>query len=314
MPAPTPVPVELRDRPFTLAEARAAGLSSRVLNGRRFVPLLRGVHAPADLEPTRDVMTDAGFLALPAEAIASHGTAGHLLGLPVPTTTRPSFWVPQSRNGLELAGVDLHRYKERPPSMIVDGRPVTTVGKTFVDLAVLLCLWDLVAVGDAAVRRRLIELAALRLRCREPRRRWIRRARWAASLVREGVDSRAETLLRLLLVFADLPEPVVGRPAFDAAGNWLATPDLSYPELKIAIEYDGRHHADDRRQWARDVLRVEGMAADGWIVIVVVADHLFRHPDAVVDRVHHALITRGAVGVPRYPHQNWRRHLLATQS
>ncbi|WP_147375385.1 hypothetical protein [Jiangella rhizosphaerae] len=38
----------------------------------------------------------------------------------------------------------------------------------------------------------------------------------------------------------------------DETGAWLARPDLSYPHLKIAIEYDGDHHRTDQRQWRHD--------------------------------------------------------------
>ena len=87
--------------------------------------------------------------------------------------------------------------------------------------------------------------------------RGIRLAREAADLVRRGVDSPMESRLRLLLVLAGLPEPEVGRPVYSADGGWLAQPDLSYPALKIAIEYDGGHHLQDARQWQRDIRRRE---------------------------------------------------------
>ncbi|RIQ24462.1 hypothetical protein [Jiangella rhizosphaerae] len=61
-----------------------------------------------------------------------------------------------------------------------------------------------------------------------------------------------ETRVRLLIVDAGLPSPEVGVNVIDHTGTWLARPDHSDPDLKIAIEYDGDHHRTDQRQWQRD--------------------------------------------------------------
>jgi hypothetical protein len=39
--------------------------------------------------------------------------------------------------------------------------------------------------------------------------------------------------------------------------------DLCYPSLKLIIEYDGRHHAEDSEQWLHDLKRRE--ASTGWM-------------------------------------------------
>lgn len=110
-------------------------------------------------------------------------------------------------------------------------------------------------------------------------------ARQAARLVRAGVDSPMETHLRLLLVLAGLPEPVVGHVVLDSDGGWLATPDLSYPELEIAIEYDGAHHLTNAAQWQRDIRRRENLERAGWLVRVVTARDLLAAPATVVARI-----------------------------
>jgi hypothetical protein len=96
-----------------------------------------------------------------------------------------------------------------------------------------------------------------------------------------------ETRVRLLLVRAGLPCPEVNRDVFDLAGSWLAPPDLSYPALKIAIEYDGDHHRTDRKQWRRDRARDANLREAGWIVITLTADDVFRYPDRTVAKVWH---------------------------
>jgi hypothetical protein len=58
-----------------------------------------------------------------------------------------------------------------------------------------------------------------------------------------------ESRLRMLLVLAGLPEPTVNHIVRDDRGNWVRRFDLAYPDLRIAIEYDGRHHIERQEQW-----------------------------------------------------------------
>jgi hypothetical protein len=101
-----------------------------------------------------------------------------------------------------------------------------------------------------------------------------------------------ETRLRLLIVLAGLPEPVIGHVVADSDGGWLARPDLSYPELRIAIEYDGLHHLKDARQWQRDIRRRENLERAGWLVRVITAADLHTAPGTVLARISTDLRTR----------------------
>lgn len=49
-------------------------------------------------------------------------------------------------------------------------------------------------------------------------------------------------------------------------------PDLSYPHLRIAIEYEGAHHLTHRWQWTSDISRERDFNDHGWIYIRVTAD------------------------------------------
>jgi very-short-patch-repair endonuclease len=51
--------------------------------------------------------------------------------------------------------------------------------------------------------------------------------------------------------------------------------DFAYPELKIAIEYDGLWHAEPG-QFAKDRSRLNRLFAAGWRVIFVTAVDLHR--------------------------------------
>ncbi len=89
-------------------------------------------------------------------------------------------------------------------------------------------------------------------------------------LLRFPVDSPPETLLRLEIVKRGFDEPVVDCP-IPVAGRTLHA-DLGYPELKIAIEYEGAYHFDDGPEQARwDAERWEDMRDAGWRVLRVQA-------------------------------------------
>lgn len=46
---------------------------------------------------------------------------------------------------------------------------------------------------------------------------------------------------------------------------------MAYPDLKIIIEYDGRHHAS---RWLADSKRREALEDEGWLYIQVTAENL----------------------------------------
>ena len=180
----------------------------------------------------------------------------------------------------------------------LNGRPVSCPTDVFLRLAEHLSLLDLVVVGDAMVRRGRTTPRELVEATDRAGGRWVRHARRAAGLVRARVDSPKETELRLLLVFAGFPEPEINKDVLDEAGGWIACPDLAYRALKIALEYDGRHHADDPRQWEKDIRRRELLDAAGWRVIVVTNRDLSRFPSQTLMRVALVLRERRSADVP----------------
>ena len=90
--------------------------------------------------------------------------------------------------------------------------------------------------------------------------------RAALPLLRTGVESPAESLLRLIIIDAGFDEPQTCCP-IPIAGRTLHS-DLGYPELKIAIEFDGKYHVEGGESQARfDNERVEAMIDAGWRVL-----------------------------------------------
>ncbi len=90
--------------------------------------------------------------------------------------------------------------------------------------------------------------------------------RKAIRLARNGVESPKETETRLMIRAARFAEPVVQHVVYDR-GRFVARVDLAYPELRIAIEYEGDGHRTDKAQWRTDIRRQRELENLDWIVI-----------------------------------------------
>jgi Protein of unknown function (DUF559) len=279
-----------------------------MLRGSRFRRVFRGVYVCRDLPQSPLLDLDAALLALPAKAAASHLSAAAVFGLPVRRLHRVHVVVRRGWLESRIDGICVHEARGAREIVEHRGYRVTSPARTFVDLGDLLALVDLVVVGDAIVRLGLCSPIRLCEEAATARTRRVRLARRAAALVRPRVDSPMETRLRLLLVLAGLPEPRTNVDVRADDGLWLARPDLSYPELRVAIEYDGRHHLLDDEQWARDIGRKEALDRRGWRVIVVTARDLDRDPDSTIRRVLDVLRERGHPSAPLRPRGDWRAH------
>ena len=189
------------------------------------------------------------------------------------------------RARLLATGVTAHRYAVLPPSQRQRGSPSRHRNRRSPDLSSALDLVELVVLGDSLVRKGVTTAEDLRAAAAKHRGRGARVARRAAALVRAGVDSPTETRLRLLIVLAGLPEPVVDHRIRDEEGRVVYRIHLSFPELKVAIEYDGRQHIERESQWSSDILRREDLENDGWRFVVAVSQDVYATPEATLRRV-----------------------------
>lgn len=301
------VPLDVR-RPFTRREALAAGLTDRQLKGTRFRTLLDGVYISAAVPVTAVVMARAALLTQPAGATATHFTAARVMGAPV--TDHPLEHVTVStsaqrrrRRGLRchvaaLAAAERH---------VMYGVRITAPQRLFLEMAEYLSLVDLVVLGDWLVRGRFLTCRDLVEYCADSSDRHVAHARRAAAYVRDRVDSPMETRLRMLLVLAGLPEPEVNREVRDEHGSVVLRLDLSYPSVKVAVEYDGRHHAELVEQRHRDLDRRDDLEDDAWRLVVVTSRGIYVEPAKTLERVWRALRSRGWSRLPR-PSDGWRAH------
>ncbi|MEU5906374.1 DUF559 domain-containing protein [Micromonospora sp. NPDC047527] len=118
-----------------------------------------------------------------------------------------------------------------------------------------------------------------------------RRACWIFDLADPGAQSPPESQLRVRLVLGGLPRPVAQHP-IQLAGGLVLHPDLAWPEFRVAVEYDGRWHADPE-QLHRDRRRLNLLVGAGWLVLHVTSRRLQNEFPAVLSEVRSALISRG---------------------
>ncbi len=156
---------------------------------------------------------------------------------------------------------------------VIRGVPVTTVARTAFDLARLRTERQAVARLDALARVHPFDTADV-LEVADLHRGVKGRPRVANVLrqVDSGAESLQESYLRLTLVDAGFPRPQT-QIAVPRPGGRRYFLDMGWPELMVAVEYDGDHHRADRQTYISDVARSEYLASVGWTVVRVLADH-----------------------------------------
>jgi hypothetical protein len=301
------LPAHLAACSFTVRDARAAGISASRLRALDLALPSRGIRVPRAAEQGL-ARRAAPYLALASEAVISHLSALALRGLPLPEALRHDvrlhLTVPPGGVQFRRRGVAGHRAALAPEDTeTVDGVPVTSPARTFLDIAALpgVTTEDLVVLGDALVseHRRsvygtvaVVRLPGLRAAVEAAsRRRGSAKAREALALVRVGVDSPMETRLRLALARAGLPEPVVGCLIEGESGRHTYV-DLGFPRFRLAVDYDGSHHLTPAQQ-TRDALRAQEIADAGWRLVVITKGDLRRGDAWVAARVAEVLRRQG---------------------
>ena len=291
-------------RPFTRADAIAAGIPPAELRGSRFRRIFRGVYIRAEVPGHPLIRVRAALVIHPPEAFASHVSAGRVYDVPLPPLPEEDISVFAEKDRRRRPGIRNHVVPQGTDVVTVNGVRVSGPERMFVELAHLLTLVDLAVVGDALVRLRRTTPEKLVAYCAAARLN----ARRAAGYVREHVDSAMETRLRMLIVLAGLPEPKVNHLIRDRDGRVIYRFDLSYPDLKILVEYDGRQHRDDLDVWDHDTDRQDWFDHNGSLRVPVFSRGVYRRPDRTLERVAAALRSRGA-RLPGNLADDWKPHL-----
>lgn len=294
-----PFPASLVGRPFTTADASAAGVGRRALQGPGFASVLQGVFRTRDTPETFELRVRGALLVLPDDAALSHQSALRWFGYDG-LAAEPLHFSTASGRRIERRGLVVHRRQYRLRSSFARGVPVLEPARTFVDVATDVDDRELLRIGDWLVRRGHVDLLELRAFALAEHLDGVQRARRIAPLVREKVDSVRESDVRWIIQAAGLPVPEPNVSLLDEHGIRLANGDIVYVEYKIIVEHDGWHHERDADQRQRDHLRRERLEALGWRVIVITVKD-FEDERQIAWRVFNALAERGYRGQrPRF--------------
>lgn len=250
MPSPVAIPVQLTRGPFTFQEARAAGLSEKVLRGKRFRRLFPRVWVLSSYEMHDRDWICAAELALPRHAQASHLTRLRKLGLNMGSLFPLHFTV-QGELHLDLERIELHRTRVMLPT---DDQGVTPAG-AFVQIAANGRVIDLIKVGDWLLHHGHMSMGdLLATASRDP---W-RPGAAATTKIINRLDRRSHSLeeseTRALVEFAGLPLPESNVDVL-VGGRFIACVDLLFRAWLLVLEYEGRQHAEDPIQFNRDIAR-----------------------------------------------------------
>lgn len=223
----------------------------------------------------------------------SHTTAARLWGAPLPKTMNGEQEVHVSTVGggtrMRRPGVIGHR-SAAGAFVELRGVRASEPAAMWFECAELLDVGALVAIGDHLVGAAALATVDDLGEAIRPGARHARAARFALALVRVGVESPMETWLRLAVVDAGFTEPLVNIEVHDPDGVFLGRVDLAWPELRIALEYDGDHHRH-REAFHHDQRRDNGFVVNDWLVIHATAADAHR-PAVLFERLRQAFAAR----------------------
>ncbi len=291
--------------PFTMRRARDHGFSRHVVRTGPYAKVaqdtyvaLRGTADPAPLL----VRARAALMHCSAGTAISHHTAGRLLGLHLPPDQRVHVAVPGERYRTRRVGIAAHRLAADHELILVEGLPCTNVLGTLADLAATIRLPDLTAAVDEALGQRLVSVDELRRYALGRARSGSRVLRQALELADRRSGSPMESRTRVLVRLAGYPEPEAQYPVCGGSGQRYYL-DMAFPEWKVALEYDGRQHAQDAKQYAWDLRRREDLTLSGWMLVTAVSDDIYVRPTGLLDRLDAAVLAAG--GCPPNRRVTW---------
>ena len=247
-------------RPFTLNEARAAGVTRKVLRGKSWRRIGPSLYRWAGLEDDTLQFLQAWHRRLP-EAFFMGLSSAWLHGLDVDPRHPVEVFVPLSSGVRSRPGLVVHR-RAAADAATARGLPATTLAQTFADLRRRLQPRESLVLADEALRLGLGRFDDLA----------------------EPAESPMETRLRWLLIKAGLPRPEV------QVNLSFGRADLFFGAAQLVIEYDGGNHRDRLRD---DNRRQNELLRAGYALLRYTASDVYQTPERTVTQVRQALRVSG---------------------
>jgi len=238
--APLITHAQLASNGFTTNEIRAKVRAGELIRVRR------GVYGGTDdinaLEEHRRLLR-ATTPAVHETNVISHLSAAVIHGFPVQTHFLKRVWMTRRSSGhgrstrlitVRNSAIDAAEIME------VDGLTVTTPERTVADLARTQPFeWGVIAC-DAALRAEVSPDDIRASLLRHPRLRGVPRASAALTFADPRSESPAESLSRVSMSLAGVPEPKLQWEIFNDNGEFVARPDFMWPDARLVGEVDGK--------------------------------------------------------------------------
>ena len=249
------------NEPFLGSAAVARGMvTPDQLRGPRFTRVFRGIFVRAGVEVDFALRCRAASLIQEGRGVLVGWAAAELLGASCAPIGAPVELV--ARYGRGQPGLVVRRDTLMPDEIIQAGTArVTTPARTAFDLGRVTPVVHAIMAVDAL--RHACDLTVDEVRAITRRHPGVRGLGQLPEVLRRSTDladSPMESRIRVAIEDAGLPLPVLQH----RVGPYLL--DLAYPELKIAVEYDGREHLIPARA-RRDLRRQAYLTAAGWTVL-----------------------------------------------
>lgn len=172
---------------------------------------------------------------------------------------------------------------------VVDGRPATAPAWTAVEVARSQRRPRALATLDAALRSGTCNRTELwRAAVAQAGRRGIVAVRELVALADARSESPMESEARLAMIDGGLPTPELQYEVVDGNGE-LPRLDFAWPDVHVAVEYDGVDWHSGPEAMRRDRRRSAALLDVGWTVIAIVFDDVRQRPQEFVDRIDRQL-------------------------
>ena len=289
---------------FTLEQALALGLRDstrdRRLRSGRWTTVHPGVYRLTGAPRSWRGELVAACWGAPGPGVASHRSAAALWELPGGRTDLIELTCLRWRRK-HHAQLVVHETGVLPPDDVTEHQsiPCMTVERTLLSLGAVVRPGVVEMAFDAALRKELTTIAALRSLLL----RLGRRGRNGSGVLRRIVDlhdpaaglteSAMETRLKRLLRENGLPAPIF-QYEVRHHGRFVARVDAAYPDRRIALEYDSYEHHTGRLALVRDSRRRNDLVVAGWAVITVTAADFAAGGNRVITAIRAAHTRFGA--------------------
>lgn len=239
---------EVKTHAQLVRDGFAADEIRRLSRRGSLVPVRRGAYVaagePVDRTATHRRLVEACVAQAGPGAVVSHVSAAVVRDLPVPYADLSRAHLTRDREGggRSRRWVQVHGSPLLADEVItVDRMAVTTLARTFVDVASTTDARTSVAAGDAVLRTSGTNLAVLQEAVElAAGRHGIGAARRALTMLDARAESPGESVSRVVLAELGLPTPTPQLVVRNEHGEFVGRVDFAWPALGVIGEFDGR--------------------------------------------------------------------------